>query len=157
MKKLIFLIAIATIFNSCAQKTQNATSKFIKDYQINYKVDDAIEIISKTLKDKNYQISSIFDHEKNALKLKEMLYPTKTINIYNPKIATKLIQCNPSMALEMPIRIALYNKIDGKTHITYTDPEYWSLKHNIKDSECLKLLIVIKNDLYDLRVALGAK
>ena len=76
-----------------------------------------------------------------------MLYPTKTLNLYNSKIATKLIMCNPSTSIEFPIRLSLYNKINGSTYFAYTDPEYWSLKHNIKDSECLKLIILIKQDL----------
>ena len=158
MKKgiLAFMIAFIAV-SGCADKTANATSSFIKVYKIDYKVDDAVDRIENTLKDKNYVITSVFNHEKEAIKLKKMLYPTKTVNIYNSKISTRLLQCKPSMALEMPIRIAIYSKLNGDTYIAFTDPEYWSLKHNIKDAECLKLLIAIKNDLYDARVALGAK
>ena len=76
-----------------------------------------------------------------------MLYPNITLEFSNNKIETKLISCNPSMALELPIRVAVYNELNGKTHVAYTDPEYWSLKHNVKDSKCIQLLILIKQDL----------
>ncbi len=146
MKYMYLLIAIIFI-SSCADKTAKAQSKFIISGQSKYNIEKSIATIESNLKKKNYITISIFDHEKEALKLKEMLYPTKTVNLYNSKIATKLITCNPSTSIEFPIRLSLYNKIDGSTYFVYTDPEYWSLKHNIKDSECLKLIILIKQDL----------
>ena len=157
MKKVLFILIASIFLVSCAQKTQNAKSKFIKDYIITIDIDSAIEKIKQNLAPKNYKIVSIFDHEKEALKLKEMLYPTKSINLYNPKISTTLIQCNPTISLEMPIRISLYNELNGKTHIAFTDPEYWSLKHNIKDAKCLNLIMLLKRDLNELTDALGVK
>ncbi len=145
--KYIYLLITIIFISSCADKTAKAQSKFIISGQSKYNIEKSIATIESNLKKKNYTIISIFDHEKEALKLKEMLYPTKTVNLYNSKIATKLITCNPSTSIEFPIRLSLYNKIDGSTYFVYTDPEYWSLKHNIKDSECLKLIILIKQDL----------
>ncbi len=157
MRIKIALLTTFLLLNGCADKTAKATSKFIKDYKINLKVDEAISKISENLKSKNYTIISTFDHEKEALKLKQMLYPTKTISLYNSKISTKLIQCNASIALEMPIKIAIYSKLNGDTHISYTDPEYWSLKHNIKDADCLNLVMLIKSDINSITTLLGAK
>jgi len=149
MKFLITLFVTILIASGCSDKTKNAKSKFIKDFEITKSVDDAIRIIDNNLKSKNYTITSTFNHEKEAIKLKKMLYPTKTIHLYNPKIASKLVSCNSTMGLEIPFRVVIYSEINGKTHISYTDPEYWSLKHNIKDKECLGLLVMVKNDFYE--------
>ena len=150
LKRVILtLITGALLISACSDKTKNAKSKFIKESSSIYKIDKSIEVINQSLSQKNYKLISIFDHEKEALKLKQMLYPNKTLEISNNKIESKLLACNPSMSLELPIRIAIYNELNGQTHIAYTDPEYWSLKHNIKDSECIKLLILIKQDLAD--------
>ena len=147
--KYLFLLITLLIFSACADKTAKAQSKFISSGQSKYDVNSSIDKIAASLKSKNYSVVSVFDHESQALKLKQMLYPTQTLNIYNPKIATKMISCNPSISLEFPLRISLYSKIDGSTYFAYTDPEYWSLKHNVKDKECLNLLILIKRDLQD--------
>ena len=148
MKKVaLSLLFVAMIISGCSDKTKNAKSKFIKESSSIYKIDKTIKIVSKSNTKKNYKLISTFDHEKEALKLKQMLYPTKTLDFSNNKIESKLIACNPSMSLELPFRVAVYNELNGQTHIAYTDPEYWSLKHNIKDSECIKLLILIKQDL----------
>ena len=50
------------------------------------------------------------------------------------------------MAMEMPIRVAVYNELNGTTHLSYTNPEYWSLKHNIKDAECINLVLLVARD-----------
>ncbi len=153
--KYIYLFIVVIMLSACADKTAKAQSKFIIGGESKYGVDKSIETLSSQLKGKNYNIVSTFDHEKEALKLQKMLYPTKTINLYNSKIATKLVTCNPSISLEFPVRVSLYSKIDGSTYYAYTDPEYWSLKHNVKDNECLKLLVLLKNDLRDASEALN--
>jgi len=146
MKKLLILSALFLIIG-CSDKTKNATSKFIKIYDSKFKVKKSLEIIKNDLKSKNYNLTTTYNHEEDALKLKQMLYPTLTVEFNNPKISTKLISCNPTIAQDLPVRIAIYNDIKGKTYISYTDPEYWSLKHNIKDKECINLLFLIKSDL----------
>ena len=151
MNKLLTILMIGAIFISgCSQKSKNAKSKFIKDGVSRYKIDKTIELIENSLKPKNYKLVSTYNHEKEAVRLKEMLYPAKTIELENSKISTTLIQCNPSMSLELPIRVALYSEINGKIHISFTDPEYWSLKHNIKDKKCISLLLLLKQDLLEI-------
>ncbi|NPA28381.1 MAG: DUF302 domain-containing protein [Epsilonproteobacteria bacterium] len=149
MKKIAILISIFALIG-CAEKTKNATSKFIKLYESKYDINQTIDIIKSNLSKKNYSLVNIYSHEPNALKLKEMLYPTLTLNFNNPKISTKLLQCNPTLSLELPIRIGVYNNIKGKTFVTFTDSEYWSIKHNVKDAKCLSLLILIKKDLLEM-------
>jgi len=155
--KYLSLLLTLLLLTSCADKTAKAQSKFLIGGKSHYSIEKSIERIATNLEKKNYTIVSIFDHEKEALKLKKMLYPTKTVNIYNSKIATKMISCNPSISMEFPIRVSLYNKIDGTTYYSFTDPEYWSLKHNVKDSECLKLIILIKQDLEEATALLNEK
>jgi uncharacterized protein (DUF302 family) len=50
------------------------------------------------------------------------------------------MECNPSMGLDLPLRMLFTTNYEGETTITYTNPEYWSLKHNIKDKKCLGII-----------------
>jgi uncharacterized protein (DUF302 family) len=150
MKKTILIASVlALLTTGCSDKTKSATSKFIKVIPSSSDINGSKDAIVKNLSSKNYKLITSYNHEKDALALKQMLYPTLTIEINNPKISTKLISCNPSIAQDLPIRVALYNKINGETYISYTDPEYWSLKHNIKDATCINLVIAIKQDLQE--------
>ncbi len=144
------LLASALLFVGCSDKTKSAKSKFIKDTISEYKIEKSKKIIIDEFAKRNYQLVSIYKHEENAKKLKTMLYPTYSIEVNNPKISTTLLQCNPTMSVDLPLKVGLYNEINGKTHFTFTDPEYWSLKHNVKDNKCLGLLLLIKRDLNDI-------
>jgi len=151
VKKSILALIVALIaVNGCADKTRHAKSKFVKVYDSKYKIEKTIEVIKESLKSKNYTFISSFDHVKDATKLKEMLYPNYTLSFNNPKITTKLLQCSPTLSMDLPIRIGVYNELNGSTHIAFTDSEYWSLKHNVTDSKCLQLLILIKQDMQDM-------
>jgi uncharacterized protein (DUF302 family) len=157
MKKIIFALVATLVLAGCADKTRNATSKFIKVYESNTNISNTKKAIVENLSKKNYKLTYEYNHEKDAIALKKMLYPTLTIELNNPKISTKLISCNPTMAQDLPIRVALFNKINGQTYISYTDPEYWSLKHNITDATCLNLVLVIKEDLREAVESLEKK
>ena len=149
MKRVIFALVASILVVGCADKTKNATSKFIKVYSSSKNIEESKKAIVDNLSKKNYKLVTTYNHEKDALALKQMLYPTITIELNNPKISTKLISCNPTIAQDLPIRVALYNDIRGKTYISYTDPEYWSLKHNVKDATCINLILATKVDLQE--------
>jgi len=151
------LLATALLLIGCSDKTKSAKSKFIKDTLSSYKIAASKKIILDEFAKRNYQLVSIYKHEDNAKKLKVMLYPTYSIEVNNPKISTTLLQCNPTMSVDLPLRVGLYNEISGQTHFTFTDPEYWSLKHNVKDAKCLNLLLLIKRDLNDIATHLSKK
>ncbi|MEJ2496363.1 MAG: hypothetical protein P8Y43_02590 [Sulfurovaceae bacterium] len=54
--------------------------------------------------------------------------------------ATTVNRLKASFALDLPLRVVIWRGYEGDVHLEYTNPEYWSLKHNIKDSDCLKIL-----------------
>ncbi len=139
----IFISLFLLIFFAGCNKGR---SSFIKDTLSDFNTTKTVENFTNALEQKNYKVVSSFNHERVAKSLKEYLRPTVTVNLNNPKISTKLISCNPSMALELPIRVAVYRELNGKIHLVYTNPEYWSLKHNIKDKECIDLIMLLARD-----------
>ncbi len=144
MKKFYIFIAIllGIFLGGCG----NSKGSFIKDSISDYNATVTISRFTKTLSSKNYNLISVTNHETEAIKLQQFLKPTYTVTINNPKISTKLLECNPTMALELPIQIAVYNELNGTTHLAYTNPEYWSLKHNIKNKECIDLVLLMARD-----------
>ncbi len=142
---LISFFIGATIFSGCSKGEDRGS--FLKEHTSDYNITQTAKLITQALKPKNYHLLKIIDHEKEASKIKVYLKPTITIEIDNPKITTKLLDCNPTMAVDLPLRIGIYNELNGTTHLVYTNPEYWSLKHNIKDKTCINLINMIARDL----------
>jgi uncharacterized protein (DUF302 family) len=67
------------------------------------------------------------------------------------------MECNPSMGLDLPLRMLFTTDYEGQTRITYTNPEYWTLKHNIKDKKCLAIIQKIHIALQQLAEEAAAK
>jgi uncharacterized protein (DUF302 family) len=99
-----------------------------------------ISKLENTIKKQGLTHFYTLDHSKNAKDSNMSLKPESVVVFGNPKMGTVLMKCNPSMGLDLPLRILVSQDYDGITTLTYTNPEYWSLKHNIKDAKCLAIL-----------------
>ena len=119
---------------------------FLKEKVSDYNITETANRFAAALAPKNYHLRRIIDHEKEATALKLYLKPTLTLVIDNPKISSKLLDCNPTMAVDLPIQVGVYNELNGTTNLVYTNPEYWSLKHNVKDKTCIELINMVARD-----------
>ena len=124
----------------------NSRGTFLKEKVSDYNITETAKRFAAALAPKNYHLRRIIDHEQAAHALKEYLKPTLTLIIDNPKISTKLLDCNPTMAVDLPIEVGIYNELNGTTNLVYTNPEYWSLKHNVKDKTCIELINMLARD-----------
>ncbi|MDE5592210.1 MAG: DUF302 domain-containing protein [Helicobacter sp.] len=75
-----------------------------------------------------------FDHERNAKDVGLPLNPIRVIVFGNPKVGTLLMQENPKIGIELPLRISIWQ--DGNnTYITYTDIKKLAKKYDIKNKQ----------------------
>lgn len=143
MKKTIAIAAIGMILlSACSMNKGN----FLKTYTSSYNITQTATRFAKALKDKGYSTISLVDRSNIAKKVDIYLKPTMTLTLDNPKVYSALLTCNQSMAIDLPIRVALYTELGGDVKLSYTDPEYWSLKHNIKDKNCINVVLKIAQD-----------
>ncbi len=139
-----FLVSFfAILLSGCGE----GRGSFLKEHISDYNIQETAKRFSEALAPKRYLVTGKIDHEAIAAKEKMYLQPTLTLELSNPVISSKLISCNQTMSLELPLRISIYNELNGTTHLAYTNPEYWSLKHNIRDKNCIQLVILMARDL----------
>ena len=70
-------------------------------------------------------VFTIIDHKKGADKVGLALDETQVILFGNPKLGTKLMQQDPNIALDLPMRVLVYRE-GNSTKIVYRDPQKWS-------------------------------
>ena len=70
-------------------------------------------------------VFTIIDHKKGADKVGLALDETEVILFGNPKLGTKLMQQDPNIALDLPMRVLVYRE-GNSTKIVYRDPKKWS-------------------------------
>ncbi|MEA1953236.1 MAG: DUF302 domain-containing protein [Campylobacterota bacterium] len=136
IKKILFASLISLVFVGCDSKK----GAFLETVATNNDVPTAVAKLVTTIKAKELTHFQTIDHAKNAKDAGLRLKPETIVIFGNPKMGTLLMQCNPSIGLDLPLRMLFSTDYEGKTTITYTNPEYWSLKHNIKDKNCLEII-----------------
>ena len=73
------------------------------------------------------------DHSANAANVGLTLRPTKLIIFGNPNLGTVLMQSGQSIAIDLPQKMLVVQKENGKSYVAYNDPEYLATRHGITD------------------------
>ncbi len=136
MKKFVLFAVIAFALVGC----NNKKGTFLKTVPSQNTQEASVAKLKKLIKEEDLTLFETIDHKANAMAVKMNLKPETVVVFGNPKMGTVLMNCNPSMGLDLPLRILVSTDYEGLTTFTYTNPEYWSLKHNIKDKNCLAIL-----------------
>lgn len=61
------------------------------------------------------------------------LRPTELIIFGNPKIGTRLMQCNQTTGANLPLKMLVWTDAQGHTWIGYTDPIAMAQRHHAGD------------------------
>ena len=146
MKKWLLLALVVLIFTGC----ENKKGAFLETVESQNDVPTAVNRLMRLIEQKGLTHFATIDHAANAKKADMRLKPETVVLFGNPKVGTALMECNPSMGLDLPLRLLFTTNYEGQTSITYTNPEYWTLKHNIKDKKCLAMIKKIHIALQEL-------
>ncbi|WP_024770632.1 DUF302 domain-containing protein [Aquimarina macrocephali] len=87
-----------------------------------------IEIITNN---PNLKIIAQLDHQANAASVDLELNPTRVIMFGNPKLGTPLMQNSQITGLDLPQRILIWQDDKDVVHVSYNDPEFLKLRHEI--------------------------
>ena len=102
----------------------------------------------KILKNKGLTVFNTINHTKGAKGVGMDLRPTTLIIFGNPKMGTKLMQCDQRMGLMLPMKILVWKNKKGKVMLGYTDPMHFKEKFQLKD--CNGILTKMKGALNKL-------
>jgi uncharacterized protein (DUF302 family) len=60
-----------------------------------------------------------------------VLPPTRLLLFGNPRAGTPLIAAAPTVALDLPLRVLVWEAGDGTVWVGYTTPEYLAERHSV--------------------------
>lgn len=154
MKKLLLITIVLLAMTGCDGKKRGA---FLETFESQNDLPVAVAKLESMIKTKGLTHFGTINHQSNAKGVEMALKPNTVVTFGNPQVGTLLIQCNPSMGLDLPLRMLFDTNYEGKTTITYTNPEYWSLKHNIKDKKCLAIVTSLAGGMRELAEEVAKK
>ena len=87
--------------------------------------------LAKALAANDLHIFAKIDHQAGAQAVGQELRPTLLFIFGNPKGGTPLMQCQQTMALDLPQKMLIYQDEQGQTWISYNDPSFLAYRHNL--------------------------
>jgi uncharacterized protein (DUF302 family) len=113
------------------------------DLPSNHSVEETVERLTGILKAKAITLFALVDHSGEAEKAGIKMRPTKLFVFGNPKAGTPVMLASPSSAIDLPLKILIWEDANDKVWITYNSPIYLQERHNIPP-ELLQNIAVIE-------------
>ncbi|PKG37764.1 DUF302 domain-containing protein [Psychromonas sp. Urea-02u-13] len=120
-----------------------------------YSAKETADRFASIIKSKGLTLFARIDHQKNADSVNLQLRPTEVIIFGNPKVGTPLMQCAQNAAIDLPQKVLITEDADNKVWLSYNNPEYIKVRHDIKG--CDKVITKISAVLNKLSVAATSK
>jgi uncharacterized protein (DUF302 family)/uncharacterized membrane protein YidH (DUF202 family) len=97
----------------------------------NHSVDETVEKLKGILQAKGVTLFALVDHSGEAEKVGMKMRPTKLLIFGNPKGGTPVMLATPSAAIDLPLKILVWEDAQGKVWASYNSPTYLQQRHGI--------------------------
>jgi hypothetical protein len=108
---------IASAFGSSLQSGGDDRRLFLREST--FSVDETMTRIEAELNKRSIPVFAKFDHAKNAKDVNLELRPTRVIAFGSPSIGTGLMQADQSIAVELPLRISVWEDAKGSVWVAF--------------------------------------
>ena len=120
-----------------------ATSAGIIDQPSNHSVEQTVDKLRNILQSKGVTLFALIDHSGEAEKIGMKMPSTKLLIFGNPKAGTPVMLAAPSSAIDLPLKILIWEDARGKVWVSYNSPVYLQERHSLPP-ELLQNIAVVE-------------
>ena len=121
----------------------NGIDNGIIDIPTSHSVDQVVENLTSILEAKGVTLFALIDHSGEAEKIGTIMPPTKLLIFGSPKAGTPIMVAAPSSAIDLPLKILVWQDSDAKVWLSYNSTQYLKTRHFIPD-ELLNDIAIIE-------------
>jgi len=112
------------------------------DRASNHSVDQTVDRLKSVLQAKGVTLFALIDHSGEAEKVGMAMRPTKLLVFGAPEAGTLLVLAAPSIAINLPLKILVWEDNQARVWISYNSPEYLKERHRVPQELVQNLAIV---------------
>ena len=105
-------------------------------------VDRTVEKLEQILKAKGVELFALVDHSGEAEKAGMQMRPTKLLIFGSPKAGTPLMIAAPSIAIDLPLKILVWEDANGQVSISYNSLAYLQARHHLPQELVSNIAVV---------------
>jgi uncharacterized protein (DUF302 family) len=107
-----------------------------------HSVDETVSHVQKLLSDKGVTLFALVDHSGEAEKVGIAMRPTKLVIFGSPKAGTPLMITAPSIAIDLPLKLLVWQDETGKVWISFNSPDYLRDRHGLSQELMANIAVV---------------
>jgi len=106
-------------------------------------VDQTVDKLKRILDAKGVTLFAVIDHSGEAAKIGMKMPPTRLLIFGNPAAGTPVMLATPSTAIDLPLKMLVWEDVSGEVWISYNSPSYLQARHGIPE-ELVKNIGVVE-------------
>jgi uncharacterized protein (DUF302 family) len=114
----------------------------IVDKPSNHSVDQTVDKLKAILQSKGVTLFALVDHSGEAEKVGMKMPPTRLLIFGSPKAGTPLMLAAPSIAIDLPLKILVWEDSKGKVWVSYNSLEYLQERHGLPTDLLANIAVV---------------
>ena len=118
------------------------TRRGIIDTPSDRSVDETVETLKRLLHSKGITLFCLIDHSGEAEKAGMTMRPTRLLIFGSPKAGTPLMLAAPSVAIDLPLKILVWEDNEGKVWMSHNSPAYLRERHDVPDGLLQNIAVV---------------
>jgi uncharacterized protein (DUF302 family) len=99
-----------------------------------HSVQETVARIERMLHAKGITLFARIDHSGEAHKAGFEMRPTMLLIFGNPKGGTPLMLASPSSAIDLPLKLLVYEDASGQVWVSYNSPQYLRGRHHLPEA-----------------------
>lgn len=107
-----------------------------------HSVEQTVQRLRTILHEKGVALFALIDHSGEAEKVGMKLRPTKLLVFGNPKAGTPLMVATPSIALDLPMKLLVWEDDDGAVWLSFNSADYLRERHDLPEELAPAIAVV---------------
>ncbi len=101
--------------------------------QSSHNVAGTVDRLEKVVTNAGFRVFARINHGKAAKNVNIELKPVELLIFGKPKAGSLLMQSQPSVAIDLPMKYLVWEDAAGKVNISWNDPAWIAARHGITD------------------------
>src|SRR5271166_3493660 len=108
-----------------------------------YSVAETLERMENVLAGKGVKLFARIDHSGEAEKAGLKMLPAQVLIFGNPKAGTPLMVAEPTAAIDLPLKVLVWQDQEGRVWLSYNSPDYLKQRFGLTE-DLIKNVAVIE-------------
>ena len=105
-------------------------------------VDALLRRVVRLVEGLGLEVFSVIDHNGEAAEVGLTMPDTKLVIFGSPRGGTPLMLAHPLIALDLPLKVLLWENTDRCVFVTYNAPDYFATRYELSEHETVALRVV---------------